>query len=217
IVFRAIPDEATRLVALKRGEVDIAYLFRGELAEELERTKGLISKAIVTDVPFWLYFSDQWDAKSPWHDPRVRLAASLAIDRKGINEALTLGHSRITGSIIPDTFPFYWSPPAPTYDPVKAKELLTEAGYPKGFDAGDYACDSSFANLAEAVINSLQAVGIRAKLRPLERAAFYKGYSEKGLKNLIQGSSGGFGNAATRLEAFVAKGGTYDYGSYPDI
>src|SRR5215831_20262904 len=46
IVFRAIPDEATRLVALKRGEVDIAYLLRGELAEELERTKGLISKAI---------------------------------------------------------------------------------------------------------------------------------------------------------------------------
>src|SRR5262249_31224692 len=41
IVFKAIPDEATRLVALKRGEVDIAYLFRGELAEELERTKGL--------------------------------------------------------------------------------------------------------------------------------------------------------------------------------
>jgi len=168
-------------------------------------------------VPLWLYFSDQWDAKSPWHDPRVRLAASLAIDRKGINEALTLGHSRITGSIIPDTFAFYWAPPAPTYDPVKAKELLTEAGYPKGFDAGDYLCDSSFANLAEAVINNLQAVGIRAKLRPLERAAFYKGYSEKGLKNLIQGSSGGFGNAATRLEAFVAKGGTYVYGSYPDI
>src|SRR6516225_2150259 len=73
IVLRAIPDEATRLVALKRGEVDIAYLFRGELAEELARTKGLTSKPIVTDVPFWLYFADQWDPKSPWHDRRVRL------------------------------------------------------------------------------------------------------------------------------------------------
>src|SRR5215470_10091283 len=217
IVFRAIPDEATRLVALKRGEVDIAYLFRGELAEELVRTKGLTSKPIVTDVPFWLYFADQWDPKSPWHDRRVRLAASLAIDNKTINEALTLGHSRITGSVIPDTFAFYWPPPTPTYDPVKARELLADAGYPKGFDAGDYVCDASFANLAEAVINNLQAVGIRAKLRPLERAAFYKGYGEKNFKNLIQGSSGGFGNAATRLEAFVAKGGTYVYGSYPDI
>ena len=217
IVLRAIPDEATRLVALKRGEVDIAYLFRGELAEELVRSKGLTSKPIVTDVPFWLYFADQWDPKSPWHDRRVRLAASLAIDRKTINEALTLGHSRITGSMIPDTFALYWPPPPPTYDPGKAKELLANAGYPKGFDAGDYVCDGSFANLAETVINNLQAVGIRARLRPLERAAFYKGYSEKSFKNLIQGSSGGFGNAATRLETFVAKGGTYVYGSYPDI
>ena len=71
--------------------------------------------------------------------------------------------------------------------------------------------------MAEAVINNLQAVGIRAKLRPLERAAFFKGYSEKSYKNIIQGASGAFGNAATRLEAFVVKGGTYVYGSYPDI
>lgn len=113
IVLRAIPDEATRLVALKLGEVDIAYLFRGELAEELVRAKELTSKPIVTNVPFWLYIADQWVPKSPWHDRRVRLAASLAIDRKTINEALTLGHSRITGSVIPDTFAFYW----PASDP----------------------------------------------------------------------------------------------------
>ena len=67
------------------------------------------------------------------------------------------------------------------------------------------------------MINNLQAIGIRAKLRPLERAAFFKGYSEKSYKNIIQGASGAFGNTATRLEAFVVKGGTYVYGSYPDI
>jgi peptide/nickel transport system substrate-binding protein len=60
-------------------------------------------------------------------------------------------------------------------------------------------------------------VGIRAQLRPLERAAFFKGYADKKFRNLIQGASGAFGNAATRLEAFVAGGGTYVYGSYPDI
>ena len=54
-------------------------------------------------------------------------------------------------------------------------------------------------------------------MRPLERAAFFKGYAEKTFRNLIQAGSGAFGNAATRIEAFVAKGGTYAYGNYPDI
>ena len=217
LVFRVIPDEATRLAALKRGEVDIAYSIRGELAEELQRTKGLTLKPTVIQATFWLYFAVQWDPKSPWHDQRVRLAARLAIDHKTINQALTLGHSKVTGSIIPENFEYYWQPPTPTYDPAEAKQLLAEAGYPRGFDAGDYFCDIAYANLGEAVLNNLQAVGIRATLRPLERAAFYRGYAEKSFKNLIQGASGAFGNAATRLEAFVATGGAYVYGSYPDI
>jgi peptide/nickel transport system substrate-binding protein len=217
LVFRVIPDETTRLAALKRGEVDIAYSIRGELAEELQRTPGLALKPAVIQAPFWVYFADQWDPKSPWHDRRVRLAASLAIDRPSINQALTLGHSLLSGSIIPVAFEYFWQPPVPTYDPARAKKLLAEAGYPSGFDGGEYYCDASYSNLAEAVTNSLQQVGIRTELRPLERAAFFKGYADKKFRNLIQGASGAFGNAATRIEAFVAGGGTYAYGSYPDI
>ncbi len=74
-----------------------------------------------------------------------------------------------------------------------------------------------YANIGEVALNNLREVGIRVKLRPLERAAFFKAYSEKKLKNNVQGASGAFGNCATRAEAFVAKGGTYVYGSYPDI
>lgn len=217
LVLRVIPDEATRLAALKRGEVDIAYSIRGELAEELQKTPGLTLKPAVIQAPFWLYFADQWDPKSPWHDRRVRQAASLGIDRPSINQALTLGHSRLNGSIIPTSFEYFWQPPAPVYDAARAKKLLAEAGYPSGFDGGDYFCDGSYANLGEAIANSLQQVGIRVKLRPLERAAFFSGYAEKKFKNLIQGASGAFGNAATRLEAFVASGGAYVYGTYPDI
>ena len=217
LVFRVIPDETTRLAALKRGEVDIVYSIRGELAEELKRSPGLSLKAVVLQGTYWIYFADQWDAKSPWRDQRVRQAASLAINRPGINEALTLGFSKITGSIIPTSFEYFWPPPAPVFDRAAAKKLLAAAGYPNGFEAGEYFCDATYANLGEAVINDLQSVGIRASLRPLERAAFFSGYGEKKFKNLIQGSSGAFGNAATRLEAFVAAGGVYVYGTYPDI
>jgi peptide/nickel transport system substrate-binding protein len=216
IVLRSIPDEATRLAALKRGEVDIAYSIRGELAEELQRTQGLSLKSTLGGTQ-WVYFPDQWDPKSPWHEERVRHAVNFAIDRKTINEALTLGHSLLSNTIIPVNFEYYWQAPAPVYDPAKARQLLGEAGYPKGFDAGEFSCDSSYANVAEAILNNLQAVGIRVRLRPIERAAYVKAYSEKTLKNIVWGGSGAFGNAATRLEAFVVRGGTYVYGSYPDL
>src|SRR5258708_39617775 len=110
LVFKVIPEETTRLAALKRGEVDIAYSIRGELAAELRKTPGLTLKPALAQAPVWLYFPDQWDPKSPWHDARVRQAASLAIDRKGTNEALTLGYSQITNSIIPANFEYFWQP-----------------------------------------------------------------------------------------------------------
>src|SRR5262249_9973233 len=131
--------------------------------------------------------------------------------------AETLGYSKITWSIIPSSFEFFWQPPAYPFDPVKARQLLAEAGYPNGFDAGAYYCDASYSNLAEAVANYLESVGIRTQLRPLERAAFFAQFREKKLSNIVQAGSGAFGNAATRIEAFVAAGGAYVYNSYGDI
>ena len=218
LVFKVIPDESTRLAALKRGEIDIVYSIRGELADELRHTPGLTLKPVVPQGPWWIYFPEQWDPKSPWHDERVRRAASLAIDRKGINDAITLGYSKLTGSIIPYTFEYYWQPPEPAHDPAAAKKLLAEAGHAGGIDAGEYYVDSSYSNFGEAVLDNLLAVGIRAKLRPLERAAFFEGYSNKKFKTgLIQAASGAFGNAATRLASFAVKGGAYAYGDYPEL
>jgi len=218
LVFKVIPDETTRLAALKRGEVDIVYSVRGELAEELQRTPGLTLKPAVVQGVFNIYFADQWDPKSPWHEEQVRRAASLAIDRDGINQAVTLGYSLVTGNpIVADHNEFFWQPPAPIYDPEKAKQLLAEAGFPKGFDGGEFFCDSSYSNIGEAVLDNLQAIGIRMKLRPIERAAFIKGYAEKTFKNVILAGPAPFGNAATRFETYVVKGGPFVYGSYPDI
>ena len=218
LVFKVIPDETTRLAALKQGEIDILYSIRGELAEELRATPGLTLKPVIPQGPWWLYFPDQWDPKSPWHDQRVRRAASLAIDRKALNEAITLGYSKINGSIIPYTFEYFWQPPEPVYDPARAKQLLAEAGYPGGFDAGEHYVDSSYSNFGEAVLDNLLAVGIRAKLRPLERAAFFEGYSNRKFRSgIIQAASAAFGNAATRLAAFLVKGGPYAYGNDTEI
>ena len=218
IVMKVIPDEATRLVALRRGEVDYAYSIRGELAREVKRTPGLKLEVAPDGATYWLYFPEQWDPKSPWFNPKVRQAAALALDYVSINNALNLGASRITSNFIPRHLKYYWPSPPPIFDAAKATALLAEAGYPSGFDAGFYWCDSSYANLGEAAVNNLAAVGIRLQLRPIERAAFDKGFVDKRYKTgVIQGSSAAFGNASTRLSVWAIKDGAYAYGSYPEI
>jgi peptide/nickel transport system substrate-binding protein len=217
LVMKVIPDETTRFAMLKRSEVDLGYTLRGPVAEEVKRTPGLALKPALFNATFWVIFTEQWDTKSPWADRRVRLAANHAMDRQAINESLTLGFSRITASIIPQDFEFAWKAPLYAYDPRRAKQLLAEAGYPNGFDAGQISTDTAFAESLEPVASYFAAVGIRATVRSLERAAFFNQLRDKKLRPMAYAASGAFGNAATRLEAFVAANGPYAYGSYPDI
>src|SRR3954451_6862019 len=56
LVMRVIPDEVTRLAALKRKEVDIALSLRAELAQEVQNTPGLTLKPTVGSAPYWMYF-----------------------------------------------------------------------------------------------------------------------------------------------------------------
>jgi len=219
LVMKVIPDEATRTAALKAGEVDIAYSIRGELAAEVQQTPGLALKPVVLQAPNWLYFPEQWDPKSPWSKLQVRQAANLAIDRVGMSKALFLGYCKVTNNaVVPYTFNYYWQPPDAVYDPARARKLMAEAGYAGGFDAGLMYCDSSYANMAEVSVNNLAEIGIRTRLQPIERAGFFAGYAAKKYeRGIIQGASGAFGNAATRMAAFVVKGGAFAYGSYPDI
>ena len=109
----------------------------------------------------------------------MRLAANHAINRQAINEAETLGYSKLVGGIIPATYDFALPFEPYAYDPTKAKALLTAAGYAKGFDAGEFSCDAVYASVIESVVNDLGAIGIRVKVQPLERAAIQGAQREK--------------------------------------
>ena len=220
LVFKSVPDESTRLAMLKRGEADIAYSIRGALAEELRRTPGLTLKPNYPPGTFWLVFPEQWTApKSPWADKRVRLAASHAIDRQAINQAETLGFSKITGSIVPHDL----------------RVLLAGAGairtIPRGQGSSwprpairtastpaSYYCD---AVVRQPRRGRGQLSAGRGHPRPAAsagaRGVHQAQNARRSCKNIIQTASGASGNAATRLDAFVAAGGTFTYGSYPDI
>ena len=217
IVLRSIPDETTRAAALKKGEVDVIFQLTGPVAEDIRRTPNLRLASPAGFGVFWVDFLDQWDPKSPWHDKRVRQAASLAIDRQALNQAETLGFSRPTGSIIPRRFEFALPLDPPPFDPGKARQLLAEAGHPNGFDAGDFYPYPPYISMGEALAGYLQGVGIRSRIRTMERAAFLSAWRERKLRGVVVGISGTAENAATRLEGYVTRTGNFAYGVLPEV
>jgi peptide/nickel transport system substrate-binding protein len=217
LVLKSIPEDTTRLAMLKRGEADIAYGVMGAVAEEIQRDPTLTLVPVLGTVTQWVDIFAQWDPASPWADVRVRRAANHAIDRQAISDAESLGHSKPTGSIIPRAMDFALPLEPPAYDPEKSRHLLRDAGFPNGFDGGEIAVGPPYGSVAEAIANFLGAVGIRTKVRLMERAAFTTARRERQMKYLSFGGSGAYGNAATRLEAFVVGGGTFAVGSLPEI
>jgi len=215
--MRSMPEETTRAAALKAGEVDIVYLLTGPTADEIRKTSGFRLAAPLVSGAFWIELPEQWDAKSPWADARVRLAASHAIDRAAINQAEMLGYGRLTGNYVPRIFQFAVAMEPHPYDPAKAKKLLADAGYPNGFDAGDFYPFPPYNSMGEAIIGYLQAVGIKSRMRTMERAAYFSAWRDKKLHGMILVITAAFGNAATRLEPYATKGGVYAYGSLPEI
>jgi peptide/nickel transport system substrate-binding protein len=217
LVFKSVPEPTTRLAMLKNREADVAYALYGPLGEEVQRDASLKLEPVLLPGTEWIVFIDMYHPKSPWADKRVRLAANHAINKQAINEAETLGHSVLSGSIIPQKFEYALPLEPYAYDPKKAQQLLQEAGYAKGFNAGEYSCDAVYAGVVEAAVNDLAAVGIRATVRALERAAIFAAQREKTVKNLTRQSSGAFGNAATRIEAFMYSKGAQAYLKDPEI
>src|SRR5215470_3933331 len=194
LIIKGVPEGTTRLAMLKRGEADLAAAMQGAVAEEVKR-----------------------DPKSIWHDRRVRLAVNYALNRQAISEAACLSYCPPAGVIVPRLMDFALPTEPLPYDPQKAKQLLAEAGYPNGFDAGELVPIPPFFEVGEAVVNDLNAIGIRVRMRTMERAAFYTAWREKKLRGIFMTADGSSGNAATRVESFMYSKGTYAYGGYPDI
>jgi peptide/nickel transport system substrate-binding protein len=217
IIIKGVPDRTTRLTMLKTGEADIGYLMVGLEAAAISADAKLRLAKVIPPATWWLEFPDQWNSKSPWNDRRVRLAATLAVDKEALNESERLGFSRLTGSIIPSGMDFALRIEPYAYEPTKAKQLLADAGYRNGFDAGDLTPLPPFTTMGEAVANDLARVGIRTRLRSLERVTFMEAWRSKKLGGVIVTVSAAPGSTAVRLESFVISSAPYASGGYPDI
>ena len=176
-VFRVIPEESTRIAALKANEVDVISVSR-ERAPQLEKDGQRIFSKVGASV-LGLYFHEQYLDDSVWKDIRVREAFNLAINRDELCEFVFAGQCT-PAAVYP------WPDIAPgtdnslkalPYDPERAKKLLSEAGYDgtevaiRSYPRADVPEGPRF---IEAVAGYLDAVGINTKIIPTEYASYRK-------------------------------------------
>ena len=216
--MKSVPDGSTRAAMLKTGEADIAVALDGQDAENIKRDPRLQIVASRHASINWLEFAEQWDPKSPWHDKRLRLAVNHALNRKAINEAACLGFCPPAGVIVPRVMDYALQVEPTPYDPQKAKQLLAEAGYPNGLDAGDLVPDPAVLHDGRGG----RELPERGR-HPGEDAHRWSArpstpqWREKKLRGLFITGVGNSGNAASRVQEFIFSKGSYAYGGYPDI
>jgi peptide/nickel transport system substrate-binding protein len=212
--FFSLSDPATRLAMVKRGEVDVASQLQGVFWEDAQRDTGIRASRIISPTRWLLYFSNQWDPKSPCSNPKIRKAMSLAIDRQTLADVHMPGGEGIGSLGLPGD-PHGADFPADPYDPKKARELLAEAGYPKGLNAGTfYPHEGGYWPYGEQVANYWKAVGITVDTVLLDRPAWFA-YRQGGkMQNAIFID---LSNAPTISGRLAYLFGASSYGNYPDI
>ncbi|MGH1472285.1 MAG: ABC transporter substrate-binding protein [Cellvibrionaceae bacterium] len=136
ITFYSVPEEATRIAMLIAGEVDLSPVnFDSLKALERKKINVLFLKNSWSPIVRFgglVNTSEVLSNKNvPWQDQRVRQALNYAVDKETILKAIFHGQGRIAGTDFPAEV-FFDVKPYP-FDPEKAKRLLSEAGYPKGF------------------------------------------------------------------------------------
>jgi peptide/nickel transport system substrate-binding protein len=181
-----VPDHATRLAMLKAGELDITSVI-GPHTVEIKNDPNLrleLGKYVSLTCFTFADLSFPKDP-SPFHDIRVREAASLAIDREGITKKVLFGMAEPYGDFCsPITMGHDKSIKPDPYNPERARKLLAEAGYPKGFETVITTTPES-RYWTEALAFNLGEVGIKTKIELMETGAYIQGFIGKKFRGLL--------------------------------
>lgn len=169
IIYRIIPEVSTRAAEMISGGIDFGLNFTPDLWPTFEKS----AKVEPMDVPilrvnFWQFDGSGVASKGPWNDKRVRQAIIHAIDRKAIIKTIMGGHgSELHGPCNP----LHWGYDPIVkkldyaYDPEKAKALLKEAGYEKGFEMDVWQYEAYQNQPNQAAMGYLEQVGIKCNLK----------------------------------------------------
>lgn len=212
VVYRTIKDEATQHSALRTGKLDIHESVRWQAVDELKKSAPQLQWSRWLDTN-GVFLSMRVDAK-PFDDIRVRRALNMAVNKKAIVNEFYNGNAELFAYPQHPDYIGYYEPleamPAAvkdlfTFDPAKAKKLLAEAGYPKGFSfkVQVCSCQPDHMELLPVVGAYLEQVGVKLEIQPMEYGAFLSAMTSKKLEAGYMMRNGHTNPTTTIRKSFV--------------
>ncbi|NNU79868.1 ABC transporter substrate-binding protein [Halovulum dunhuangense] len=176
VIFKVIPESASRVAALLAGDVDIINELPPFSVEQVRNNPNTDVLTVNGTRSFFIAMNMQGEL---FDDPLVRQAAAHAIDKDLIIDRILGGNAaRIEGILSPDAFGSS-ELPVHEYDPEKAQALLAEAGFPDGIDV-TMDVEGAFKDTAEAVASLLTKAGIRTTVAVGEGAQLSEKWRTQG-------------------------------------
>ena len=172
LIFKTIPDISTQVIALEKGEIDaLDNNPSQEARQSFMENEKLIFEECVSNAFLFLAFNNN---KGIFADKKLREAVSYAINRQDIIDGAKGGVGSPLEAFMLQICPEYPENfKANPYDPEKAKQLLTEAGYPNGFTVKMKTIDSlTYIRPTEVIQEQLRAVGIDVEMEIMERGKY---------------------------------------------
>ena len=177
VIFKVIPENASRVAALLAGDVHIIDALPTHSINQVDNNPGTHVLSVRGTRSSYIALNNQ---KPPFDDVRVRHAVAHALDRQLIVDKILAGNATlIDGILSPDAFGKNTELPAYAVDPEKAKALLAEAGYPDGIDV-TLDAEGALKDTAEAIASLLTKAGIRTKVVVGESSQLVSRYRTKG-------------------------------------
>jgi len=235
VVFQTIKSDATRVAALLSGDID---MMDPVPVQDIERIKASPNATVLTGPELRTIFLNldsfrdellysNVKGKNPFKDVRVRKAVYQAIDMDAIHNKVMRGMSTNSAILIsPLLYARAGEFKRHPYDVAAAKKLLTEAGYPQGFEVELDCPNDRYVNdeaICQAVAQMLSRIDIKVKLNAMPKAKFFEkaGPTKKydSSFNLLGWTPGSF-DSWNILENIIGcrdadgKGGTFNYGGY---
>ncbi len=179
LVFKPVPDDNSRVAGLIAGEYDVINNVPVSETVDLKKRSNIKVLPVNAFAITTLILSSLEEDKSPLQDVRVRQAINYAIDKQAIIDSLFMGSANPLNGQLLRKAQLGYNPNLTDYpyDIKKAKELLTAAGYPNGFEVRFKVPVGSYQQgqeVAEAVAGMLEAVGIKARIQLIEAGEYLR-------------------------------------------